>query len=243
MYITVGRNPQSNIVIRDCNVVSYDHATIEYENGQFLFIDDSSNGTIINGYRINHASRPIAPGDNIMLAGVFHLDWNLIVSKVPNFMPPSNDYDRPTVSHISKETELMNSGSYNSDGRNVTRADNNPVDLVDSEASHENMQLDKWNWGAFLLGWIWGVFNNVYWTLIALIPIPLCALIVNIIVGIKGTRQAWENGNWKVADYQRFKKKQHQWAVAGFIVLGICILLTIIYSAVVVSFLSNLLSN
>lgn len=252
MYITIGRNPQSNIVVNDCNVVSYDHATIEYQNGSFLFIDDSSNGTIINGYRINHESRPIAPGDNIMLAGVFHLDWNTIISRVPNFMPPTNYFDRPTVSHISKETEFLPSGAAIQNGgwqandgladKNIEQKWNQAQD-GESAINSENNQLDKWNWGAFLLGWIWGVFNNVYWTLLALIPIPFCALIVNIIAGVKGNRKAWENGNWKESDYQKFKDKQRRWTVAGLIVLGLSIVLSIVLFSVISAIFVSLMSE
>ena len=90
MYITIGRNPQSDIVISGFDTVSFDHATIEYENGMFLFIDDSTNGTVVNGERINHESRPVREGDPILLAGVCTLDWNQVAAKVN--MAQSNAY-------------------------------------------------------------------------------------------------------------------------------------------------------
>ncbi len=232
MYITIGRNPQSDIVISGCNVVSFDHATIEYQNGRFLFIDDSTNGTVINGIRINHESRPIVQGDRITLAGAYNLDWNTILSKVPGY----TYCDRPTVSHISHETELMPHNANNVFDKGVVgQGSPEKPQQENVPQTSEPPILDRWNWGAFWLGWLWGVFNNVYWTLVALIPIPLCGLIVNIIAGIKGTRQAWENGNWKEQDYETFKSKQHRWAVAGFIVFGISILLTILYAILLVT--------
>ena len=35
-------------------------------------------------------------------------------------------------------------------------------------------ELDRWNWGAFFLNWIWGIGNSTWIALIALIPaVPL----------------------------------------------------------------------
>ena len=58
----------------------------------------------------------------------------------------------------------------------------------------ENIDIlkKKFNWGAFLLTWIWGLFNNTYITLIAL-PIAfipkfasLLGFLLAIYFGIKG---------------------------------------------------------
>ena len=32
-------------------------------------------------------------------------------------------------------------------------------------------EIDRWNWGAFLLSWIWGVGNNTFIALLSLVPI------------------------------------------------------------------------
>jgi hypothetical protein len=32
-------------------------------------------------------------------------------------------------------------------------------------------EIDRWNWGAFLLNWIWGVGNNTFIGLLTLIPV------------------------------------------------------------------------
>ena len=104
MYITIGRNPQSDIVITGYDNVSYDHATIEYENGMFLFIDDSSNGTIVNGEKINHESRPVREGDPVLLAGSCPLEWNQVMAKV-NMMSQSS---APLDMEGSRTTMLHN---------------------------------------------------------------------------------------------------------------------------------------
>ena len=77
-------------------------------------------------------------------------------------------------------------------------------------------ELKGWNWGAFLLNWIWGIFNGVWISLFALIPIV--NIVIMVILGVKGNQWAWENKDWENAEH--FKKTQKNWALAGFIVWG-----------------------
>ena len=58
--ITIGRNPQSTIVVdAQYTTVSGLHATIT-RNGNVLTLEDhSTNGTYINGQKIHHASATI----------------------------------------------------------------------------------------------------------------------------------------------------------------------------------------
>ncbi len=92
--ITIGRDPDSTIVIsEDYDIVSNEHADIEVsDNGEVFFIDHSSNGTTINGQKIQNRSMKISPTDNIMLAGVRRLEW----SEIRKFIRPVG---RPTVDH------------------------------------------------------------------------------------------------------------------------------------------------
>ena len=258
MYITIGRNPQSDIVITGYDVVSYDHATIEYENGKFLFIDDSSNGTVVNGQKINHESRPVKQGDPVLLAGVCILNWDNVLAKI-NAMRENNgtvimDHSRPTMLHnpqqpIYQQPVYQQQNPYqqpaNISPQNIAyqQANGNNIGASVSDDDRKrfyNREINSWNWGAFLLGWIWGIFNNVYWTLIALIPIPLVGLIVAIIAGVKGTRQSWENGKWQDGDIDAFKKKQKGWMIAGFIVWGVSLLIPILFWSSIINAIATL---
>lgn len=269
MYITIGRNPQSDIVITGYDVVSYDHATIEYENGNYLFIDDSSNGTYIGDERINHESRPVKPGDPVMLAGRCPLDWNLVLNKVKamggNIGSPVPETSRPTMPHVQQQPVTPPQPSNPPQPSYTPPQNNQPQYMQSHNTGDKYMQshntgdmgssstgdavrrrfhereINQWNWGAFLLSWIWGIFNNVYWTLIALIPIPLVGLVVSIIAGVKGTRQSWENGKWQDADIEAFQKKQKGWMIAGFIVLGVAILLPIIMWSTIINALAAIM--
>ena len=51
---TIGRDPQSDIVINDnTDVVSRLHATIRIEGSKMFLIDQSQNGTYVNGMRMS----------------------------------------------------------------------------------------------------------------------------------------------------------------------------------------------
>ena len=92
---------------------------------------------------------------------------------------------------------------------------NNIINLDDAENCLENnsgqgkgalvadIVAKKFNWGAFVFSWIWGLFNKTYVTLIFL-PVALVSLFVPLIgclipigvciwFGVKGNSWAWQN--------------------------------------------------
>jgi hypothetical protein len=76
-------------------------------------------------------------------------------------------------------------------------------------------EIDRWNWGAFLLNWIWGVGNNTFVALLTLIPF-FGILIMPFVLGAKGNAWAWRNGRWDSIEH--FKRVQRLWAIWGVIV-------------------------
>ena len=79
-------------------------------------------------------------------------------------------------------------------------------------------EIDRWNWGAFLLNWIWGVGNNTFIALLTLIPV--FGLIMPFVLGAKGSGWAWRNGRWDSVEH--FKRVQRLWAIWGAIIwLGV----------------------
>lgn len=75
-------------------------------------------------------------------------------------------------------------------------------------------ELDRWNWGAFFLNWIWGVGNSTWIALLALIP--LVNIIMIIVLGLRGSRWAWRNRAWRSVD--QFRRTQRAWGIAGLLV-------------------------
>lgn len=96
-------------------------------------------------------------------------------------------------------------------------------------------ELNKWNWGAFLLNWIWGAGNKTYIALLSLIP--FVGIVFIFILGAKGNKWAWENEQWY--DLDHFKKTQRNWSIAGFwVVVGSVVMIFITVFSILVA-LSN----
>lgn len=77
---TIGRDPQGDIVINDnTDVVSRLHATIRMEGSKMFLIDQSQNGTYVNGMRMSaNEEIPVTREDIISFANVVELDWSLL---------------------------------------------------------------------------------------------------------------------------------------------------------------------
>jgi hypothetical protein len=87
-------------------------------------------------------------------------------------------------------------------------------------------ELKHFNWGAFLLNWIWGIMHGKYITLLyfvaCLIPI-VGPLAISIWFGIEGNKWAWNSGTWK--SVEEFNKKQRAWVKLWIILLVFSIIL------------------
>lgn len=99
-------------------------------------------------------------------------------------------------------------------------------------------EIKGWNWGAFLLTWIWSIGNKVWIGLlilvVSLIPVLWILSIAGAIwLGIKGNELAWKAKYWDSIEH--FKVVQRKWSlVAIWIVVAAIVLLIIpiIYFAV-----------
>lgn len=83
-------------------------------------------------------------------------------------------------------------------------------------------------WGAFLLTWVWGIFNRTWLALLTLIPIV--GLVVWVMLLIKGREWAWKNKRWDSVEH--FNRVQRKWAKAGVILL--CIPIIGIIAAIII---------
>lgn len=78
-------------------------------------------------------------------------------------------------------------------------------------------EIQKWNWGAFLLSPYWCITNQVWIGLISFIP--LINIPMFVILGAKGNVWAWKSRPWR--SLEDFKAHQRGWVVAGIIVCPI----------------------
>jgi hypothetical protein len=72
-------------------------------------------------------------------------------------------------------------------------------------------ELQRWNWGAFFLSWIWSIGNKTYIGLFALIP--FVGIVMMFVLGAKGSEWAWQNKRWQSVEH--FKSVQRSWAIGG----------------------------
>ncbi len=218
--VTVGRNPRCDIRLDDrCQFASNMHGTIYFDGNQLTFRDNSTNGTMVNNVLVHRRAVPIQHGDSIMIAGKYPLNWNQIDAYFPPLQAAAPVVQRfePPVSG----TTMMQS----------------PVSAVALDPN-----LSRWNWGAFGINGIWGLFNGCWWMFLInlalwfLMAIPganIVALVLNvpyiIFCGLKGTSLAWNNKQW--TSVEQFEKVQGRWGIAGIIVLALSVFSNILVYA------------
>ena len=81
-------------------------------------------------------------------------------------------------------------------------------------------EIKGWNWGAAGLGWIWGIYHNVWISFLAFIP--YFGLIWWIVMGLKGNEWAWRKNQYR--NVEEFKVSQNKWKVWGIVFFIISIL-------------------
>ncbi|MBD0304596.1 MAG: serine/threonine protein kinase [Tolypothrix sp. T3-bin4] len=71
-----------------------------------------------------------------------------------------------------------------------------------------------WNWGAFLMPWLWMWPNQVWYGLFCFIPHGWW--LMAIALGSKGNEWAWKSRPWR--NIEQFKAHQRGWAIAGILI-------------------------
>ena len=97
--LTIGRQPDSDVLLANELMVSRHHAVMTFENGQYVLYDrDSANGTWVNEQRVfRHV---LAPGDRIQfwqVEFVFAQEGTPLPSPVPTVQPASTVSPMPVV--------------------------------------------------------------------------------------------------------------------------------------------------
>jgi serine/threonine protein kinase len=86
-----------------------------------------------------------------------------------------------------------------------------------------------WNWGAFLMPWIWLWTNQVWVGMFSFIP--HVGWVVAIALGAKGNELAWKSRRWRSVEH--FKEHQRGWAIAG-VLIGAPLSLLLWWSAIAI---------
>lgn len=102
-----------------------------------------------------------------------------------------------------------------------------------SKDNNAAAEINKWNWGAFLMSWIWGLGNRTYIALLSIIPVV--NIVMAFILGAKGSAWAWKNRKWDGAE--QFTRVQGLWTAFGLgLFAGYVIALALLIIALVVTF-------
>lgn len=96
-------------------------------------------------------------------------------------------------------------------------------------------EIEGFNWGAFLLHWIWGIGNNTFIALLAFVP--LVNLVIPFVLGFRGNAWAWRNKRWH--SVEEFRTIQRAWAKWGFIVYAAFFLMIGLLFTVLVASMRN----
>jgi len=203
--------------------VSRHHAVVYQEGSRLMLEDSSTNGTYINGQKISNASREIRTGDNITIGRFYTLSWN----DLNRFFP--QDSSRSTERYVAPAQQ--------------------PVSQYQADPNQPSQrELDeyyaKWNWGAFFLGWIWGLGHKVYWPLIAFVPCfgPFAGVIAKFVLGAYGNKYAWHSRQWSsLNECKRVQRKWAQWGIGIFLgLIGLFIILFVVMLSFWISLLGNI---
>jgi hypothetical protein len=97
--------------------------------------------------------------------------------------------------------------------------------------------IKGWSWGGFLLTWIWGLGNNVWISLIAVLGfIPYIgwaiSLTMSIILGVRGNQWAWQHKKWdSIEHFQNTQRKWRWWGISiivAYIIFAIALTILLI---------------
>ena len=234
--INIGRALENDIVIdQSYGRVSNEHASIQIQDGQLIFIDHSSNGTLINGRMIHNQSIGIQNGDLIILANEYKLSWSDILKHFPSLQRKTERFDgSQVIRENERKTEVYNKDSQQNDasvnGSNVGKkyidVDTSSIGQLSDYTQFEvDEYLEKFNYGACLSSWMWAICQHIYWPLL-IIPISLvpyigqvCSLFLCAYLGINGNKLAWRKSTDR--QFGQFVRRQRKWVVMGVFLLAI----------------------
>lgn len=156
------------------------------------------------------------------------INFNTMVAAAVDTTPasePTQDAIEAEASHDNPYSAPHSTPAENFDTLAVNDSGSGKEAVLPAEAS-------GLSWGAFFFNWIWGLFNNAYIALLALIP--FVGFFVAIWLLFSGRRLAWENKRWESIEH--FNRVQKRWGIAG---LALFILVIAFYCMLFINALNS----
>jgi len=164
-----------------------------------------------------------------------HLVWTEGMSawaealSVPEIKKLVDAFVRKEENSPTKEHPLQSSGKHFADTvQAVATASRDVVEKISGQGKSSAVptEVQGWNWGAFLLTWIWGIKHRVWISLLMIVPIA--NIVVWILLGLKGSQWAWQSRRWE--SVSAFKRSQRKWAIGGVITIPSILFLAVLVS-------------
>jgi pSer/pThr/pTyr-binding forkhead associated (FHA) protein len=96
--ISIGRAPNSDILLSKDKLTSRRHATIAYENGEYILHDErSANGTFVNGQQLDEMAAHVLREDDHVGIGEHELIFRGFGSSATASTPADNVSEMPTI--------------------------------------------------------------------------------------------------------------------------------------------------
>lgn len=156
------------------------------------------------------------------------LDDTLVTeSRLNGEWRPACEFDFKALS------DVLNERKFSSTKQASTSTSDSSQKSQEVNSKQEPPILNLWNWGAFALPWIWGIFNGIYWPLIIIalnfIPYagPFLGFAMCIYLGVCGNKLAWNKAKKIDTNSERFTHIQGKWNIAGIIVFVLSIMLAL----------------
>ena len=149
------------------------------------------------------------------------------VTSKPRQISATKKWDEITTTQVGHGSDLQRQNTGPLAQTSQPRIDSAAMENTSGlgKAAIVPYEIKGWNWGAFLMTWIWGIGNKVWIALIVFIPVPFLALIMCFVLGAKGNQWAWQRKVW--ASVEDFKRTQRTWRNWG---IGLLIVSLIIYA-------------
>ncbi len=161
----------------------------------------------------------------------------------PDLNPVSTPSTKPASEERVEQPDLRGPASDSDSGiqQDVPISAQNPFGSPDAPAQNTSGTRDgeipegvkRWNWAAFLMPAVWGLFSGVPYTVIlfgaAFLP-PMIQLIVmvcaSVFLGARGNELAWRGKKWRsVEHFNAFQKQWTSWAVRLTIAVAVILLI------------------
>lgn len=169
------------------------------------------------------------------------LDDTLVTeSRLNGEWRPACEFDFLALSEALNERKVRTTKQVSVQQPSTSATDSSQK-FQEANSKQEPPILNLWNWGAFALSWIWGIFNGIYWPLIIIalnfIPYagPFLGFAISVYLGICGNKLAWNKVKNNHSDHKGFTRIQSLWNTAG--ILTFILQLLVVVSLIVIKIL------